>query len=171
MTSRFMGDALLTEGDRKEALSRAYAYAVAARAGYVTAMYDQDRDGVDLRIQTGGQMRPAIELQLKATVRLAASDDGHFRFPLKRRNYDLLRIKTQTPRLLVVLDLPGDESRWMTINGHELVLRRRAYWLNLRDMDETSNTTSVTIRIPEQNVFDPRSLQALMMQAREGKIR
>lgn len=171
MTNRFMGDALLTEEDRKEALSRAYAHAVAARAGYVTAVYDQDRDGVDLRIQAGGEMRPAIELQLKATVRLAASDDGHFRFPLKRRNYDLLRIETQTPRLLVVLDLPGDDSRWMTIGEDELVLRRRAYWLNLRGMDETSNQASVTIRIPERNVFEPESLQALMVQAREGRIR
>lgn len=110
-----MTDVLLTNADRKEALSRVYVHAVAARAGYVTAMYDQDRDGVDLRIQAGGEMRPAIELQLKATVHLAASDDGHFRFALKRRNYDLLRIETQTPRLLVVLDLLGkgvsDESR------------------------------------------------------------
>lgn len=166
-----MTDVLLTEGDRKEALSRVYAHAVAARAGYTTAVYDQDRDGVDLRIQAGGEMRPAIELQLKATVHLAASDDGHFRFPLKRRNYDLLCIETQTPRLLVVLDLPGDERRWMTISEDELVLRRRAYWLNLRGMDETTNATSVTVRIPERNVFDPESLQALMVQSSEGSIR
>lgn len=166
-----MGDELLTEADRKEALSRVYAHAVAARAGYITAVYDQDRDGVDLRIQAGGEMRPAIELQLKATVNLAATDDGHFQFPLKRRNYDLLRIETQTPRLLVVLDLPRDESRWMTITEDELVLRRRAYWLNLKGMDETTNPTSVMVRIPEQNVFNPESLQALMVQSSEGSIR
>ena len=171
MTSRFTNDVLLTEADRKEALSRVYAHAVAARAGYLTAVYDQDRDGVDLRIQAGGEMRPAIELQLKATVNLAATDDGYFRFPLKRRNYDLLRIETQTPRLLVVLDLPRDESRWMTITADELVLRRRAYWLNLKGMDKTTNRISVTVRIPEQNVFNPESLQALMVQSPEGSIR
>lgn len=171
MTSRFANDVLLTEADRKEALSRVYAHAVAARAGYLTAVYDHDRDGVDLRIQAGGEMRPAIELQLKATVNLAATDDGYFRFPLKRRNYDLLRIETQTPRLLVVLDLPRDESRWMTITADELVLRRRAYWLNLKGMDKTTNRISVTVRIPEQNVFNPESLQALMVQSPEGSIR
>ena len=32
-----MTDTLLTAPDREEALSRAYAYAVAARAGYVTS--------------------------------------------------------------------------------------------------------------------------------------
>ena len=134
-----MADVLLTGPDQEEALSRAYAYAVTARAGYVTAVPELDRDGVDLRIHAGGAMRPALDLQLKATVNLGESHDGHFRFPLKRRNYDLLRIETQTPRLLVVLDLPRDEHEWMTITTDELVLRRRAYWLNLKGYEETAN--------------------------------
>ena len=70
-----MTDSLLTDPDREEALSRAYAHAVAAQAGYVTAVYEQDRDGVDMRIQAGGDMRPALELQLKATVNLGGPDD------------------------------------------------------------------------------------------------
>ena len=65
-----MTDNLLTKSDRQEALSRAYAHAVAAQAGYVTAVYESDRDGVDLRIQASGVMRPALELQLKATINL-----------------------------------------------------------------------------------------------------
>ena len=165
-----MTDNLLTTSDRQEALSRAYAHAIAAQGGYVTAVYAEDRDGVDLRIQAGGTMRPALDLQLKATVNLIDLDDGCYRFPLKRRNYDLLRIDTQTPRLLVVLDLPKDERRWMTITTNKLVLRHRAYWLNLKGWDETTNRTSVTVRIPERNIFDVRSLQALMEQSREGNI-
>ena len=104
--SRGVTDILLAAPDREEALSRVYARAVAAIAGYVTAGTDFDRDGVDLRIQSGGAMRPALDLQLKATINLRASPDGHYRFPPNRRNYDLLRMETQTPRLLVVLDLP-----------------------------------------------------------------
>ena len=165
-----MTDNLLTTSDRQEALSRAYAHAVAAQGGYVTAVYAEDRDGVDLRIQGGGAMRPALDLQLKATVNLAKPDEGYFRFPLKRRNYDLLRIHAQTPRLLVVLDLPKDEHRWMTITENELVLRHRAYWLNLKGWDETVNQTSVTVRIPEQNIFDVENLRALMEQSRQGSI-
>ena len=166
-----MTDELLTTPDRQEALSRAYAHAVAAQGGYVTAVYAEDRDGVDLRIQAGGAMRPALDLQLKATVNLIDSVDGHYRFPLKRRNYDLLRIDTQTPRLLVVLDLPKDERRWMRITTDKLVLRYRAYWLNLKGCEETTNRTSVTVRIPKRNIFDVESLQALMEQSREGNIR
>lgn len=165
-----MTDNLLTTPDRQEALSRAYAHAVAAQAGYVTAVYEQDRDGVDLRIQAGGAMRPALELQLKATSHLGEPRDGHFRFPLKLRNYDLLRNKTQTPRLLVVLDLPKDESLWMTITADELILRRRAYWLNLKGAEETSNKTTVTVRIPERNVFAVDSLRNLMEFSRQGRI-
>ena len=165
-----MTSALLEVPDQEEALSRAYAHAVAARAGYVTAVYDFDRDGVDLRIQAGGAMRPALELQLKATINLGKPRKGHFRFRLNRRNYDLLRDQTQTPRLLVVLDLPRDQREWMTITVDELVLRRCAYWMNLRGFEETGNRQSVTVRIPSDNVFDVDGLRALMEQSREGSI-
>ena len=90
---------------------------------------------------------------------------------LKRRNYDLLRQETQTPRLLVVLELPSDEDRWITITADELILRRRAYWLNLKGFDETENRSTVTVRIPMRNVFDVDSLRSLMEQSRRGNIR
>ena len=165
-----MNSSLLTYPDREEALSRVYAHAVSARAGYVTAVYDRDLDGIDLRIQAGGAMRPALDLQLKATVNLGEARDGCFHFPLKRRNYDLLRIETQTPRLLVVLDLPKDEEQWVTITEDELVMRRRAYWLNLKGFEETDNISSVTVRIPVGNLFDVENLHALMEQSKEGRI-
>ena len=164
-------DHLLTERDQEELLSIAYAHAVAAQAGYVTAAYERDRDGIDMRIQAGGEMRPALELQLKATVNLGAPhDDGCFHFPLRRRNYDLLIIRTQTPRLLVVLDLPDEKERWMSITDDELILRHRAYWLNLKDWDETENSAYRTVAIPERNVFDVVSLRDLMEQSRNGGI-
>lgn len=114
-------------------------------------------------------MRPALELQLKATINLG---DGsvHVRFPLRRRNYDLLRLETQTPRLLVVLELPNDPNQWMEITSDELVIRHRAYWVSLLGYDETSNETSVIIHIPKQNRFDVAGLQSLMERSRTGRI-
>ena len=165
-----MADALLTAQDREEALSRVYVRAVAARAGYTTAECDFDRDGVDLRLHAGGAMRPAIDLQLKATINLAVSRDGGYRFPLPRRNYDALCDQTQTPRLLVVLDLPEDEAQWMTITAEELVLRRCAYWLSLKGCPERHNRSSVTVYIPGENVFDVEGLRALMERSRQGDI-
>lgn len=165
-----MTGALMTDPDQEEALSRVYVHAIATRAGYITANYELDRDGIDLRIQAGGAMRPALELQLKATVNLGEPKKGYFRFPLNQRNYNLLCMEVQTPRLLVVLDLPKDKDQWMTVTTDELVLRHRAYWLNLRGYEETTNQSSVTVPIPESNLFDVEKLRKLMEQSRGGKI-
>jgi hypothetical protein len=165
-----VNDALLTIQDREEALSRVYARAVAAGAGYATADCDFDRDGVDLRIHAGGAMRPAIDLQLKATVNLGVTTNGDYRYPLRLRNYDLLREETQVPRLLLVLELPRDEAEWITIDAEQLVLRRRAYWLSLTGYGESPNQSSVTVRIPGVNVLDVNCLRALMDQSRRGRI-
>ena len=115
-------------------------------------------------------MRPALDLQLKATVNLDTTADEHCRFPLKRRNYDLLREETQVPRLLIVLELPRSKDEWITISDNELILRRRAFWLSLKDLEESNNRTSVTVHIPKGNVFHIESLRALMDQSREGRI-
>ena len=50
-----MTDSLLASTDIEEALSRVYVQAVAARAGYTTADYSQDRDGIDVLIRAGGR--------------------------------------------------------------------------------------------------------------------
>lgn len=167
-----MTDALLTGPDQKEALSLIYAQAVAARAGYVTEVPRTDRDSVDMCISAGGRMRPRIDLQLKATVNLKRPGDGFLHFPLGIKNYNDLRIiEVQSLRLLVVLDLPKEEQRWMTITQDELILRHRAYWLNLQGYEETANQSSVTVRIPEENLFNVESLRTLMEQSRTGGSR
>ena len=166
-----MTDQLLTIPDQQEALSRVYAHAVAARAGYDTATPVLDRDSVDLTVHAGGAMRPALDFQLKATTTLGEPRDGYVRFRLKVKNYDDLIEETQTPRLLMVLDLPSERDEWLTIADECLVLRRRAYWLSLAGRPETANTESVTVNIPITNRFDVASLRNLMDQSREGRIR
>lgn len=166
-----MTETLLTTPDRKEALSRVYVQALAARAGYLTSVPEPDRDSVDLRIQAGGPRRPGLDLQLKATTELSEPRDGFLRFRLSIKNYRDLSDETQTPRLLVVLDLPKDESQWMTVTDKEIALRRRAYWLSLqKDREEVDDQSTVTVRIPERNVLDVETMQKLMEQSRTGKI-
>ena len=166
-----MTGTLLTDPDQKEALSLVYAKAVATRAGFLTSVPEPDRDSVDLRIQAGGPRRPALELQLKATVNLGEPQAGVLSFPLSIKNYNDLRIPTQTPRLLVLLELPKDEVRWMTVTAEELVLRRRAYWLSLQQgHDEVVGQQTVTVHIPEHNLFDVEALRTLIEQSRNGEI-
>ena len=165
-----MRDAILASTDREEALSRAYVAAVAASAGYTLAMQNFDRDGVDVQVRAGGAMRPSLDVQLKATIQLSEDREGEFRYPLRRRNYDLLRTQTLVPRILVVLDLPGDESQWVSISAEELVMRRCAYWASIKGFPETTNQETVTVSIKKRNRFDTENLRELMDQARSGAI-
>lgn len=166
-----MTGTLRTVPDQKEGLSLVYAKALATRAGFLTSAPEPDRDSVDLRIQAGGPRRPALDLQLKATVDLGEPQNGLLPYRLSIKNYNDLRILTQTPRLLVVLELPKDEARWMTVTTEELVLRRRAYWLSLQQGHaEIVGQQTVTVRIPEQNVFDVVTLRTLMERSRKGEI-
>lgn len=165
-----MTDALLTSTDREEALSKAYALAVAAGAGYVTAEQDFDRDGVDIQIRAGGLMRPSLDIQLKATINLGVATNDEYHYALKRRNYDLLRAPTMVPRILVVLSLPANEADWLSIAVEQLILRRCAFWTSLAGFPETKNNESVTISIHKDNRFDINALKALMEGARTGGI-
>ena len=166
-----MTGTLLTVPDQKEWLSLVYVKALAARAGFVTSVPEPDRDSVDLRIQAGGPRRPALDLQLKATAALAKPRAGFVPFRLTIKNYDDLRTETQTPRLLVVFELPRRKSCWMTVTAEKLVLRRRAYWLSLQQGDaKDAGQQTVTVHIPARNVFDVKALQKLMERSRKGKI-
>jgi hypothetical protein len=165
-----MEDALMHSTDREQALSIAYIAAVAAGAGYTTLSMDLDRDGVDLQVRAGGTMRPSLDIQLKATINLGEPSEGQFRFPLKRRNYDLLRTQTMVPRILVVLHLPKIETDWLSVTPEQLVMRRCAYWANITGSSETKNQESVTVSVPQKNLFHVEGLKALMQQARTGVI-
>ena len=144
-------------------------YMLAAGAGYTVSQPDIDRDSIDLTVAAGGRMRPKLDIQLKATINLAPSADG-FTFPLSIKNYDDLRAPTQTPRILVILDMPRQENDWIEVSLEELVLRRAAYWSSLRKFPESDNKTTVTIQIPNSNVFDVVGLRALMDLSRRGVV-
>lgn len=162
--------ALLSDVERRAALARLYARAVAAGAGYAAEDRDFERDGIDLRIFAAAAMRPALGLQLQAAADLGQPRGGAWSFPLKRRNFDMLRMPAQTPRLLVVLDMPEDETRRLTIARDMLTLRGRAWWASLKDCEDKPNRLSVTVKIPEDNAFDVEGLRRLMDRSRDGAI-
>ncbi len=131
-----------------------------ARAGFSTSVARAGTETASIcGSWRGGPRRPALDLQLKAAADLAESQAGFLRFRLTIKNYNDLRVETQTPRLLVVLELPRDESQWMTLTTEELVLRRRAYWASLQQgHEEVVGQETTTIHIPEDNLFDIEAL-------------
>jgi hypothetical protein len=87
-------------------------------------------------------------------------------YPLKRKNYDELRLTgIHVPRLLVVVQIPESEEEWLRHNEDELALRRCGYWATLLGLPETVNTSRVTVRLPRVNVFDVAGLRSLMGRA------
>jgi Domain of unknown function (DUF4365) len=163
-------DTLLSDDDVESALSIAYVQAIAAQAGYTCGEPPgPDRDSIDVQIAAGGAMRPKIDLQLKASIRLSGADET-FSYPLGVKNYNDLRVETQTPRLLLVLDLPRKRDEWLYVSINKLIIRRAAYWISLRGKPETTNSASVTIFIPKANIFDVEALSRLMDQSRQGRI-
>ena len=121
---------------RKEQFSHAYVRAVASVAGYATYKPDVDGDSVDLGIADRGligqMFLPRLEFQLKCTS-VAAVADKYLAFPLKRKNYDDLRVEDAiVPHLLVVVRVPEEELAWLAQAEDEMILRRCGYWLSLR---------------------------------------
>ena len=162
-------DAILTLNDTEEALSKAYAYAVAASAGYVVSEQDFDRDGVDIQFNAGGDMRPRLDAQLKASKNCQVTEKG-IAYPMKVGNYNLLRERTQVPRIAILLDLPDDHADWISVTSEELSIRRCAYWTCLTGMPETSNTYTINILFDHSQIFDKVALGDLMERSRNGEI-
>jgi hypothetical protein len=150
--------------------SMAYIRAIAAASGYsvLETSSDEDLDSVDGKLVSFTGTRPQIDFQAKATSQYMLGNDG-IHFPLPVKNYDDLRADTRTPRILIVLLMPRDDTDWLTQTDTELCLRRCCYWVSLPGRPSVPNTSSVTIQIPTANMFDRTQLDDLMSKANEGR--
>jgi hypothetical protein len=159
----------MNENDQKEAFSKAYVRAVASVAKYDCSNPEFDRESIDIIFRSQTKPYISIESQLKATSRSDVITDGLICFPLNIKNYNDLRGKTVSPRILIVLILPSKTEeedlpeKWIDQSAERLILRKCAYWISLRDMPESKNTTSENIKIPidEYHIFSPKALKDL----------
>jgi hypothetical protein len=159
--------------DLKAAFSTAYVRSLAHAAGYFTqdANRDRDGDGVDLEIfsrDVHGTVRsPSLHLQLKATADKLTGDP--FPFDLEVKNYDeLISTGLQVPRILVVVQVPKQQSKWSKCSPSQLVLRRCAYWVSLRGRSPTTNSATIRVSIPRQQILDATAIDAIMTRIRSG---
>lgn len=162
-------DALLSPTAKEGFLCELYVNAVATKSGYNVAKPNLDLDSVDVTISAGGEYRPKLDIQCKATFNLNWKNDTAS-FPLSIKNHNDLCCPVQTPRLLVVLDLPKSEEEWLTIGANELVLRKCAYWLSLSGAEKSTNAISKNVSLLAKNRFDADALRVLMDQSRTGII-
>ena len=158
---------------QKEQFSITYVRAIAAVAGYSLYRPEIDNDSVDLGILsrggTGKIFSPRLELQLKCTAR-DVLENNSIKYPLIIKNYHDLRINSLVPRILVVVLVPEKITDWIKQTEDELCLRYCAYWVSLRGMPDTTNTTNVTIEIPRSNQFTPNALQTIIQRISFGDL-
>ena len=162
----------MDENQQKEQFSNAYIRAIAATAGYSVYKPEVDDDSVDWGVTARGgngtYKSPKVEMQLKCTSKDILKD-GVLSFPLKIKNYDDLRPDNyQVPRILVVVLVPGNVSDWLLQTPTSLALHRCGYWVSLNGKDQVSNTSTVTITIPESQMFSVMELSKMMDRIRQG---
>jgi hypothetical protein len=154
-------------------LSYAYLHAIAARANVACSVAERHLDNVAIDAMLtgwgpfpgGGRLTEvSVYVQLKATIAAPVDNGNTYSYPLSGISaYNHLREKTKAiPRLLVVLFLPSNNVDWLLHNEDELALRRCAYWVSLYDAPDTPNTTSVTVYIPKNQIFNAEGLIDIM---------
>ncbi|WP_437954142.1 DUF4365 domain-containing protein [Sorangium sp. So ce296] len=153
----------------QEQLSLAYLRAVSARAG-CTAHTPPDDFGVDLWIGylTVIQGKPRdlghqIGIQAKATTR-ARVFETHISYDLDIKAYNDLTRRAGLPRILVVHVMPEPDGEWMDVSEERLLLRRCAYWHDLRGGPVSRNDSTIRIGIPRSNRFNVEALQGPLKQ-------
>jgi Domain of unknown function (DUF4365) len=162
---------VLDENNRKVELSYAYLHAVAARAGLACSHANghPDGSGMDARLEVTQKLDSqslltqfSLEFQFKATSRKLAVVNSKLSFPLEVDRYDSLRdTAVGLPRFTVLLSLPEEPERWLTVSADDLIANRCARWLCLQGAPETSSMPETTVRFPVWNVLTPEALREI----------
>ena len=169
---------VLTKEQVQEQLSLTYVRAIASALHYSCTEPGVDMHGVDLQIEGIGFKRKNctwdaanLDVQLKSVCADELDPNRDFiSYPLKVRNYDLLRDRNPniTPAILLLYVLPREAEKWVQVLPTELLLKGRAYWVSLDQYPTTTNTTSVTIELPSVQVFNKEQLEFMMCAIADG---
>jgi len=161
---------------RKEELSKSYLNAVCAVKGIATNVKTHDDDGIDVILQKimnrkdGRKYNAQISVQLKSTSSDYSEFDNSFSYPLKRKNYDDLRRPATLKSYLFLLILPKNENEWVLQSIDELMIRKCMYWADLKELPNSDNNTSVTVRFSKNNVVSSESLDNILTKIAEEEI-
>lgn len=170
---------MITTPHVKEGLSIAYVEAVSARAGTnITSprRHDYGIDGTFCQVTVYEDRRRErghkLDFQCKATVDWALEGD-EIVYDLEAKTWNDLTQNNGSTRavrsILLLLCLPADPTRWLTVTPVELILRECCYWAYLTGAP-TENTATTRIRIPVTQRFTPEALTALLTQIEAGEL-
>lgn len=159
---------MYTIKDTESELSVAYLQAIAARNRFSCAIGTRtmDNNGIDATLHGMGNFGGALteitlHVQLKATTKEPSIQDGKISYFLDSiALYDKYRaLSANVPKILVVLFLPKAEPEWVSHSVDALCIRKCAYWVSLRGATASTNSSGVTVYIPESQALSPEELQ------------
>jgi Domain of unknown function (DUF4365) len=167
---------LLPQQTIEALLSLAHVQAIAGRAGISVFYFDVDYgfDGTFRSIRSRGTRLVtqglAVDFQLKASINYSIKPEFVV-YDLDVKNYnDLIERKlssTGIPCILLLKTLPADPTLWLTATGDSLILGGSCYWSYLEG-SLNSNSKTVRIRIPREQLFSPESLQWMLNNVDNG---
>jgi hypothetical protein len=162
---------VLTKEHIQEGLSRAFIHAMAARAGLICAesgTFDYGVDGTfrPVVIRNGKRYTSSSALDFQARSTINWEYDGkNIVYDLDADTFnDLLSRTKGVSSILILLCLPSEDIRWLETTETETILRHCCYWFRPSGVP-TSNTSTIRVRIPRENLLTPESLSILMLEA------
>ena len=159
----------------KEDLSVCYLKTIAAVNGIELERmrYDSNSDDVVIKkvVNTRrGRFYSEIKVQLKSTSinLIDGIKNNQILYPLNVKNYNDLCTPASAPRFLMLFILPKDN--WIEYKNNKLAINGTMYWLSFKGVTPSNNKSSVTIKIPVENIITPTTIQELMQRAAEGEM-
>lgn len=167
----------LPESHRKALFSVSYIEAISFFDNYLAEKSFNDY-GVDLTFKELNRRKlhdkfiytnsgREIDVQIKAIKESRLVIRNHYiHYPLRIKNYlDLFDRKDSIkPLILLLFIVPDDSTSWLTFNPAWITLRKCCYYFTAENISISNNKTIQTIKIPVENVFQPKTIEKLFNQ-------
>ena len=165
----------LTSQNRQEDLSKAYIFAVAAKAGCDCGLPGQHDVGEDLQItpiirkeNRLSKSGMPIYIQAKASYDFEIENDC-IKYDLKVKNYNQLVDNDRCiPLILVLYCMPREQDEWLYICESNTILKHCGYWISLAGRSPSDNDSTERIRIPRNQIFNESSLKEILVKIQDG---
>ena len=107
--------------------------------------------------------QPCVILEaLCCGLPVISTDVGGISEVITADNGMLVISKNESQLLLVLFYLPEKPDEWLTQSEQELLLKRCAYWVSLREAPASVNDKYQTVYVPQKNVLGVESLRQIM---------
>ncbi len=144
---------------QKEEIAISYVRAIASVAGCSCCRPEVDDSSIDIIFRFTSSPCGGIAAQLKTTSQNQYIHNGFIHYPLSIKNYNDLRAKSIEKRILICMIVPSDiPNDWVKQDAEFLRINKCAYWISLENMEDVTNSTSVTVKIPLTNMFTNETL-------------